>query len=100
MIKLIILSVAFVFVLQFLSIICHKKIPPRISFSKPNRGRGFNRGICLYNTETKGTLSIKYYDLDNDFNNLCFIIVISLSTARSVICFTASIADDAYSELI
>lgn len=40
MIKLIILSVAFVFVLQFLSIICHKKIPPRISFSKPNRGRG------------------------------------------------------------
>lgn len=48
MIKLIILSVAFVFVLQFFSIICHKKIPPRISFSKLNRGRGFNRGICSW----------------------------------------------------
>lgn len=100
MIELIIPVAAFVLVLQFFSIIYHKKSLPEFRFPNQIGGRGFNRGICLYNTETKGTLSIKYYDLDNDFNNLCFIIVISLSTARSVICFTASIADDAYSELI
>lgn len=52
------LSVAFVVSLEKFPTISHKKIPPRNSIYKPNRGRGVLWGICRRTEYVKELLMV------------------------------------------